>query len=796
MAAPSFLNLRRLEGRIVSVFLVLLLLVQGASFFLTSSSIERNAVSSIDRELETGERVIARLLDQQFDTRLDAARLLAADYGFRSTLGLGAADQLDIPTLTDALANNGERIGASVVAYADNNMQLVAATRDDAAGFIRLLSAGLAHPQDHSTKAGHAQLFLLSGRVYQVVAVQVKTPAPAGWVLMGFALDAELLKDLRALSKLDAMVVLSDGQGVEQPLFSSLATPDAQQISKQIRITDTTLQLQLGSEHLRGRKVHLLRQDLQQLDVVLLRSFDEAVAPFRALQLTLGLLTLAGLAVFALGSVFTARRISEPLKALAESAEQLGLGDYDTPIQRSSTDEIGDLADAFESMRREIRKRDYFDALTQLPNREQYSNRLTQLLRSKTPRCAVLMLDLDRFKTINDRLGHDFGDIVLCRVAERLQQLSEPHGHLLARLGGDEFALLIPDASAVAALDAARAILEDFERPLLLDEQMIDLGAGIGIALAPEHGDDAGRLMSHAELAMYTAKQRQSGSMLYHPRLDTDSQESISLLGELRRAVDNQELRLYLQPKVDLRSGNVISAEALVRWQHPQRGLVPPMQFIPFAEQTGFIRTLTAWVIGEALRSWREAQQRGLALRISVNLSTRDLMDSELPAKIAALLEMHKANASALCLEITESAIMDDPESALKTLEQLSAMGFKLSIDDFGTGYSSFGYLKRLPVDEIKIDKSFVIGMEHDVKDRNIVRSVIDLAHNLGLSVVAEGLETAKSWKLLAELGCDEGQGYFIARPMAEASFFAWTNAWQAPDLGDVSISTIMADLG
>ncbi|HUG22838.1 putative bifunctional diguanylate cyclase/phosphodiesterase, partial [Piscinibacter sp.] len=256
------------------------------------------------------------------------------------------------------------------------------------------------------------------------------------------------------------------------------------------------------------------------------------------------------------------------------------------------------------------------------------------------------------------------------------------------------------------------------------------------------------------------------------------SAQTLSLLGELRQAVAEGQLRLYLQPKLALDSGHVIGAEALVRWQHPQRGLVPPMQFIPFAEQTGFIRTITMWVFEEAARHWRLLNAQGLKIALSVNLSTRDLLDQELPQKFDALLVKHRVPAEAFCLEITESAIMDDPQRAQTTLDRLSALGFKLSIDDFGTGYSSLAYLRRLPVDELKIDKSFVMCMEKDADGAKIVRSTIDLAHNLGLSVVAEGVESAAVWDMLRELNCDEAQGFHMSRPMPVAEFSTWSMSW------------------
>ena len=270
--------------------------------------------------------------------------------------------------------------------------------------------------------------------------------------------------------------------------------------------------------------------------------------------------------------------------------------------------------------------------------------------------------------------------------------------------------------------------------------------------------------------------------MLYDSAFDANSARTLSMLGGLRRAVDHGELRLYLQPRVSLHNARLVGAEALLRWAHPQQGLLQPMEFIPFAEQTGFIRTLTSWVTAESLRTWRRLHGQGLTLMMSINLSTRDLMDQDLPPKLATLLDAQRVPAQALCLEITESAIMDDPHRAQQTLERLSEMGFRLAIDDFGTGYSSLAYLKRLPVNELKIDKSFVMQMARDSGDAKIVRSTIDLAHNLGLKVVAEGVETATAWRTLGRLACDEAQGHLIGRPMPPAEFSDWAERWRLRD--------------
>jgi diguanylate cyclase (GGDEF)-like protein len=795
MALPGFLNLKRLEGRIVALFLALLLVVQGASFALINHSIASNADASIAQELATGERILLRLLVQDARQREDAARLLEKDHGFRTVLAEGISGNELRDTLKDSLISHGERIKASVVAYADSELRLVTASTERAQPFIDLLPRlkSQAQAQARATNqplANQAKLALVDGKAYQVVTVPVGAAGLGGWVLMAFVLDETVLQELQRLSRLKAVLLLGGPGRPWRPIASVLGAHSTASVSEQISSGARQFPLTVGDEHLRGLYVELLDDSQHQLGVALMRSFDEAVAPYHKLQLTLLALTVLGVAVFALGSVLTARRIGEPIRALSESARRLGHGDYNTPVARTSSDEVGDLAQAFETMRQGIRQREeqvhrlaFWDPLTGLPNREQFSQKVHQRLADAERPCAILMLDLDRFKHVNDVLGHQFGDRVLCSVAQRLQALWHASNPLLARLGGDEFALQLECDDVVAAVAMARHIQRDFEEPMQIDDHTVDLSAAIGVVMFPAHGQEVGLLLSRAELAMYAAKNQRSGNQVYEPGLDAGSQESLSLLSELRHAVSANELRLFLQPKVDLRSGLVIGAEALVRWQHPQRGLVPPMEFIPFAEQTGFIRQLTTWMIAAAAQAWQRAHALGHDLRISVNLSTRDLMDQDLPAKIMAVLQQYGTRPQALCLEITEGAIMDDPQRALVTLEQLNRLGLKLSIDDFGTGYSSLAYLKRLAVDELKIDKSFVMVMERELDDAKIVRSTIELAHNLGLTVVAEGVETARTWKLLEALGCDEGQGYYISHAMPEVRFMAWLAKWQVPDL-------------
>ena len=517
-------------------------------------------------------------------------------------------------------------------------------------------------------------------------------------------------------------------------------------------------------------------------------SVDEAVRLPRDLQFALIGITLVGIAVFALGSVLTARQVTTPLRGLADAAERLGAGNYSTPMSGTQRqDEIGELSQSFERMRisvaenqAQILKLAYWDSLTGLPNRAQFRDAVNQAVQQAAPgtTVAIIMLDLNRFKHVNDVLGYRIGDLLLVKIAERLSRHLVRDGDLVARLSGDEFGILLRDVDTRLVLSVAQRIEQAFDAPLTLEEHHVDMGAGIGIACWPQHADGGDALLNRAEVAMYAAKRRSSGPLMYDPSIDVASAQTLTLMTELRHAVDHGELRLYLQPKLALDTGHVVGAEALVRWQHPQRGLVPPVQFIPFAEQTGFIRVLTLWVFEEAVRHWQTLSDAGIELSLSVNLSTRDLLDPDLPQKFEALLTKHGVPAKAFCLEITETAIMDDPQRALVTLERLNAIGFRLSIDDFGTGYSSLAYLKRLPVDELKIDQSFVRNMQTDADDAMIVRSTIDLAHNLNITVVAEGVENAQVWNMLRQLNCDQAQGYHMGRPMPLAEFSNWSTGW------------------
>lgn len=420
------------------------------------------------------------------------------------------------------------------------------------------------------------------------------------------------------------------------------------------------------------------------------------------------------------------------------------------------------------------------DALTGLPNRVMLTQRVTSALRRTREvdvRTAVLLLDLDRFKEINDTLGHAYGDALLVQVADRLAATMRT-GDVAARLGGDEFAVLATGLTDVEdAIAMARRVLAGVHQPFNADGVTLDVEVSIGVAVSPDHGESVEDLLRCADVAMYGAKRAKLGVCLYDEREDEHTPKRLALLGDMRRALDvEDQLLLYYQPSVHVQTGALLGVEALLRWDHPVHGLVGPGEFVPGAEGTGLIHQLNTYVLTKALQQATTWRSQGLDIPIAVNLSTRCLLDMDLPEQVADALSTHGLPASSLRLEITESSIMADPQRALDVLRRIDELDVGLSIDDFGTGYSSMAYLKHLPVDELKIDQSFVREMHQQRKDEHLVRSLIELGHNLGLKVLAEGVEVGETLRQLQEFGCDSAQGYYIAEPMPGDSLAIWAH--------------------
>jgi diguanylate cyclase (GGDEF)-like protein len=772
------MRIQRLQTRIIIFFVALLALVQVAAFWFVNAANSGNTHAKIEEELNVGQRVFARLLEQNADKLMLTARVLAADFAFREAIATH-----DTETIASVLANHGARIGADAMLFVDLQGRVLSDT---------LRPGADVHPFEYpallASNRPNAGMELLDGRAYQLVAVPVLAPLPIGRVVMGFAVDDTLARDLRRLTELEVSFALDSPAGW-RVLASTLDAGGQRALlaampPRSNAVTRVDLKLDDGDHQ---AMVIPLVDNNARIVAVLHRSLASALAAYEKLRNMLFVLAVLSLVLSIIGSIAVARNITRPLETLAAAAARIELGDYVEPVEVRRADEIGVLASSLNHMRSGIAEREgrilklaYEDPLTDLANRSRFSNELeraiVQARSGAHAKLSILMMDLDRFKHVNDTLGHGVGDHVLREVSRRLGD-TVTDAECIARLGGDEFAILLECGSDANCSDTARRIIRALESPILYQDQPLDVGTSIGIAHYPEHGRDAQTLVRNADIAMYAAKRTKAGFAIYDPHYDTSQQEHLSLLGELRRAVEQGVLRLYYQPKVSLHSANISAVEALIRWQHPVRGLVPPSMFIPFAEHTGYIKLLTRWVIREAVRQCGAWLRQDLRLQVSVNISARDLMNRELPAEVSALLAEHGVPPGLLCLEITESGFMEDPANAQKVLDRLAELGVRLSIDDYGTGYSSLSYIMRLPVQELKIDRSFISRMASDEEISTIVRSTIDLGHNLGLKVVAEGVEDQSVWNLLRSLGCDDAQGFFMSKPLPSEALERWIRA-------------------
>ncbi len=419
------------------------------------------------------------------------------------------------------------------------------------------------------------------------------------------------------------------------------------------------------------------------------------------------------------------------------------------------------------------------DTLTELANRALWYDRMNMAIsaaqRRPGHRVAIMMLDMNHFKLINDTMGHPVGDNVLRQAAQRMKVVLRD-ADTLARIGGDEFGILLSDTDDVwlAAKNVAKKVLGCFVEPFSSDGNNLYLGASIGVAIFPDHGQDADALVSRADIAMYRAKHRNAGYLFYNPGTDLNAIKQLHLSNQLRQALQRQELELHFQPKINLLGKNLSGVEALLRWRHPQHGLMEPDNFIPLAEQLGIMAPITEWVIHNALDSCAQWRAQGIDLPLAVNISALCLQNHDLVKWIRSIIKSHKTAAHCLELEITENSVMGDVDQNFDVLMSLNELGVKIAIDDFGTGYSSLAYLKRLPINTLKIDKSFVMDMAMDDNDAVIVRSIIELGHNLGFTVVAEGVESTDIWDLLNILGCDEAQGFHISPPLPEPGLLQW----------------------
>lgn len=760
---------RRFQTHVIAVMIAVVAAAQLATFAVVTVATQRAVSSRLEQELQVGQRVWEQFEQGRSEQLLASASVLADDFGFRAAVTSG-----DVPTLRSALDNHGTRIGADLAWLLDRDGRWQASANGMAAPAGDVLAGLMRQAGDEDLAL---QTVVVQDALYLVAMLPVMAPDRVGWLAVGRRYDDTVAQEYHRLTGLEAAFVTRSGTttrvhastlGAEQrATFARAWTPEG----------DAVRQVTVGNDHYLSGSHPLTQGDDARL--VLLDSYDRAFAPYRTLRSRI--LLLSGLAaLLAVGvAVALGRGISRPVWRLAQAAQRIQAGDYSqTPVAGGSR-EIAELAGAFGRMQADIAAREerilhqaHHDGLTGLPNRSHAYDRLQAAIGAGGD-VAVLVMDINRFKEINDTLGHEFGDQVLREVARRLRGASD-ETHLVARLGGDEFMVMLPGLSCEAAHAQARTLWTALKQPLDLPSTRVGVEGSFGLACHPQHGADADTLLRRADIAQYDAKAAHGGVAIYQPGRDESHLRQLQLMTDLRQAIAGRQLELKFQPKLDAASAHVEHVEALLRWRHPTLGAVAPDEFIPLAERSGFIHELTRFVLDHALAchaTWREG---GLDLGLAVNLSAMDLLDADLPDYIEKRLAAHGVPAGRLILEVTESVLMQDIEYALRMLHRLKACGVRLAIDDFGTGYSSLAQLKRMPVDELKIDKSFVMQLEEGSDDAVIVRSTIELGHNMGLSVIAEGVENDRALALLRHYRCDMVQGYLFSAPLGSADLLDW----------------------
>jgi diguanylate cyclase len=776
--APQSLN-----ARIALYFIGLLACVQLLTLFIVYDANTRIANTHTSAELAQGERVLKRLVDERGARLQQAVRVLVADFAFRKTVAAG-----DPATTQSALDNHAARLRADAGLVISDAKKITASFGlpvNTTQETIDQLVTNIEQKEDQTW------ITLIGGKAIQFAVAPVQIPDPNGWVAFGFVLDDRVAADLKQLTDLDISFLAVNATGQYRVSASTLSPALRDQLQQDVTyekfISGRWPTMNLGDQPYAISSVALdgdANTNSAKAFVLIQKSVAESVAPFRQLSVILTIVAIIGAVAGMLSSVWIARAIARPIQILTNVTKRIRNGEQAVKVPTHFSGEIGQLATGFEQMNREIEKREaeilrlaFVDPLTQLANRAGIMKTVAELLTqpSQGLSIAIAVFDIARLQHINDGLGYSVGDSVIKAVGERLRGLSRAN-EVVARTEGDGFAWLMCDSSAAAIDSRLRLLIEDFtSTPVDIDDQAIDVQLHAGWAVARSRGEDANALFRRAEIASHTASVKQISPVRHDATMDIDSAPLLGLLLELRRAVARDEFVLHFQPKLTM-DGKPAGVEALVRWQHPVRGLLGPDAFIGFAEQTGAIRGITRAVFTQALKQSSRWEELGLDIPIAINISARDLQDESFADFVRATIKHENTQADRIKLEITERALLDNVPAAERTLKQLGTDGIKVSLDDYGTGYATLTHLSQLPVSELKIDRSFISGLTADSRNYAIVLTTVELAHRLNMRVVAEGVETVEEHNALRKTGCDEVQGYLFGRPMSADELAAW---WQ-----------------
>ena len=781
------------QSRLVLFFGLLFLVVGIATLLLVRNAIQDNIFDQARAQLVATNDIFNNQVEATAKTLEEGSAVIAQDFGFRQAVATN-----DRPTILSALNNLGARINANRAFLVSLDNNVVADTTvptSEADAQTKFPFPSMIETADIEGSA--TSVAVLEGQIYQLVVVPVLAPVPIAWIVVGVEINDAFAMGLQRASTVPAEVTFAfmNGDGDNWSAPATTLSPDLRAVLTSSLGNAQRFTGEPGTLPMEGSDYVTLVGPLpgpdgrSTIDIVLQYSLDVALQPYQPLFILLLILAGTALTLTLIAAAVIANSITKPIRLLDTAARRIQEGRYDEKVAVSQQDELGRLSETFNQMMDGIAEREEriayqarHDSPSGLPNRMSFEGHIADMIaaRQDTPKVfSALLVQIERFSEINSTLGHDTGEQLVRKIGKSLQNIV-PLDNAVARHSNSMLAVALDESDAAKVKAVADQILKVFEESVSIGGINVDIAVAVGEARYPEHGTTSRILLQHADTAIYEAKRAGATYMVYDPELDPHKPERLSMMGELRRGLDEGQFQFYYQPKVDIATGTVTAVEALIRWMHPERGFMPPDDFIPMAEQTGNIKKLTSWALDTVVKQSRAWSDMGITVKIGVNLSAHDLINRHLPAQIGKLLADHGVSAESLILEITESAVMEDPARAMEVLKELNAMDLTLSIDDYGTGYSSMAYLKSLPVQEIKIDKSFVMNLAENAGDEILVRSTIELGHNLGLKVTAEGIEDQGSLDILKRYGCETGQGYFISKPVPAPDFeeFYATSRW------------------
>ena len=760
--------------KLLLLTIVPLAVAQVVTLFAVMQTVQEDIQAGAQNSLSIGALVVNEFLAARTEQLLTSVEVLAADYGLKEATATG-----DAATIRSVLANHSRRVGADVAALVDLDGVLIASTLEASArnrvDVVQLI-ADASQQQQESTA-------LVSDSAYHLFTVPLRAPVTIGWVVLGFEIDAELAERLAGLTGLDVSIIHS-GSNFTSVLTTQSSDPESIDFSQD---TDTVYMAAGDVDQALTIQTSFIRNDASVL-VVLQRSVREAMQPY--VEARRGLIAFgAALLVFvAIAGAWFSTTIASPLRTLGAAARRMISGDYETNVDVKSDDEFGELASSFNAMQTAISEREQrishhalHDPLTDLPNRSMILTELTRAIeqaRKTQSSVVILSIRLLRMSEISSTLGHNATD-ELIKMAARQLQANLNDVEILGHTGTNEFVLVLPDHDVENALSYVERIESLLGSGVTLGRVNIILQTQTGIAEFPRHGNAATDLLRFASIARTEAEASNERIRVYQKGHEDEFLRRLRIVNDLPAALRRGDVQVWFQPKISLPDGKACGAEALVRWEHPELGFLSPDDFIPAAEQSGTIVVLTRHVIAQAVRECRNWEDAGHNLQISINLSARDLLDEYLPYHVIQILKDNDLPAERLTLEVTESSIMEDLRRSIAVLELLRDIGVQLSMDDFGTGHSSLAQLRNIPLHELKVDKSFIMTLSENEHNDAIVRTTVELAHSMGLSVVAEGVEDENTLRTIAEIGCEQAQGYYLSKPVPAEELANWLDSFK-----------------